>query len=435
LWHTYQRFGKLEWKELIEPVIDICENGYEVTHANAGAIKSSEKYIRNETFNLWPIFLNNDGSLKGEGDIIRRPQLAITFRKIADEGGDVFYNGTLAQDIILDLQESYLGSYMTLEDLRIYVPEVETAMQAEVGDYTVYSAGLPGSGAVLCLILNILDGYNMTAKDLDEPNKGLTYHRITESFRFAYAKRSALGDDRNNLTITELAKNMTEDWFADEIRTRIDDNTSHQVDYYDPEFDVPESYGTSHLSIMDKDGNAIAITTTINTYFGSKVRGSRTGIIFNNEMDDFSTPGETNSFGVPPSPSNFIQPGNRPQSSMSPTIMVQNQDGRKVVKMVAGASGGTRITTGTALAIMNAMWFDKSAEEAVEMKRIHDQLMPDRVEYDVGFDQSVVDDLKSRNHNVKSTTSISVVQAIKVQNDGKLDAACDSRKGGYPDGY
>lgn len=156
-------------------------------------------------------------------------------------------------------------------------------------------------------------------------------------------------------------------------------NEAQDFDYYEPAFEIVEDAGTSHMSVIDQNGQACALTSTINTGLGSKVVGQRTGIIFNNEMDDFSTPNLTNVYGVPPSPANFIEPGKRPLSSMTPVVIKQKSTGDIV--FTGGASGGTRITTGTALVITSVLMQDYTLNEAIQMPRIHHQLAPNLLRY------------------------------------------------------
>merc|ERR1712130_74934 len=191
--------------------------------------------------------------------------------------------------------------------------------------------------------------------------------------------------------------------------------------------------GTSHLNVVDREGMAVSITSTINTYFGSKVLGKRTGIIFNNEMDDFSTPGLINAYGVPPSPANFIEPGKRPLSSMTPVIVVDKETGK--VKMMVGASGGTKITTASATVAIRALLFDEPLNKAVQAARIHHQLIPEMIQSEVRFNGDVLADLTKRGHKFEITNSKAIVQAIVRNGDGWLTAVSDYRKGGKPDGF
>ncbi|XP_035226663.1 scoloptoxin SSD14-like isoform X2 [Stegodyphus dumicola] len=380
---AHEKYGKLPWKSLIEPSIKICNDGFEVSKHLAKYLQKVKKRILADN-SMREEFLNNaTNDLYKEGEILKRPVLARTLNEIAEKGADVLYTGDLHENFLKDISDC--GGIITKEDLADYQPKLKPAVKLELEGAEklfLHSVPPPGSGVILSFILNILSNYNMTADDFMATDSAvLMYHRITEAFKFAFAHRTQLGDDAF-VNITQLVSNLVSRDYASSIWRQISDEKTHPTSFYKPEMEVTNDRGTAHVSVVAANGDAVSVTSTINTYFGSLCRSPSTGIILNNAMDDFSSPNITNYFGIPPSPANYIVPGKRPLSSMCPTIVV-NADGD--VHMVVGGAGGTRIITASALSMFRTLWLSEDIKRATDAPRFHHQLFPNQIEYEESF--------------------------------------------------
>uniref|UniRef100_A0A3B3UWY1 Glutathione hydrolase n=1 Tax=Poecilia latipinna TaxID=48699 RepID=A0A3B3UWY1_9TELE len=420
---AHKRYGKLPWKDLFQPSIELAEKGFPMGKAMAIAIDRNKELIVNDTA-LCEVFCAKNGSVLKENDIIKFTRLAGTYRKIAEKGAEEFYTGQLSDELVKDIQAA--GGIITKEDLRDYEPVLdESPLRVNVGEYAMVVPNAPASGPVLSLILNILNG---------KPYYAVQKHPEWEKMCCSVScLPAALTERRSFLLIQpEIGWNMTSTSYADVMRAKITDDTTHPMEYYEPQFWLPENHGTSHLSVVSEDGSAVAATSTINHYLGSKVMSGSTGIILNNEMDDFSSPYIINGFDVPPSPSNFIKPGKRPMSSMCPTILFDKNNN---VKMVVGGSGGTKITTSIAQVILKALFFGFDVDKAVTDPRLHNQLSPNTTQAESDFDKEIIDGLAKKNHVTAFLTSPGAVVQAVLRRDNKLSAKSDPRKGGYAAGY
>ncbi|XP_072043570.1 glutathione hydrolase 1 proenzyme-like [Amphiura filiformis] len=429
-WKAHQLYGKLKWSTLFEPTIRLARTGFHVPPSLPVAVAARIDDIRENPL-LSQLFLREDGSPIQEGDIIYMKKFGDTLEKIAIGGADAFYKEELAEDIVNDIQEN--GGIITLQDLKQYEVKTRDPISVQLNDgLQVHTAPPPSSGAVLLLILNIIDGFYFNNSSFSSTNaKTQSLHKIVEAFKFAYAKRAYLGDE-DYVDVLQLVSNMTSQDFANVLRSKISNNITYNAQYYGILHSTTEDHGTSQTCILDQYGNAVSVTGTVNLYFGSKVIGNRTGIIFNDEMDDFSKPGAANFFGFPPSESNFIVPGKRPMSSMSPTIIV-NKEGD--VQLVVGASGGSRIPSSIALVIAKHLWGGISITESIRQKRVHHQWIPNLIQYETGFNQDVLAGLRVKGHNMTERSYISIVQGISRNSEGAIEAYSDERKGGYPAGF
>ncbi|XP_053677505.1 glutathione hydrolase 1 proenzyme-like [Anopheles nili] len=428
-WELHQRYGKLEWASLVQPTIELCERGHLVTPYLSRILQRVESQIYAEP-SMREVFINPATNRTWqEGDKIKRLRLAESLRVVATEGVDSLYSrdGTLLKKLMKDLKS--FGSVIEVEDFLSYRPRWETpdTVTLQMGDQ-VHSIGIPGSGTIQNFMLRILDGYKHT--DLKDP---LTWHRIVESMKFAYGMRTRVGDPVFTPESIAVIRNLTDPHFAAHIRDTLisDERTHDDFAYYGAEFADVEDKGTAHICVLAPNGDAVSATSTINYLLGAKIRSQSTGIILNDEMDDFSIPGTVNTYGLPASPANFIAPQKIPLSSMTPTIVT---DRNGSVRMVLGGAGGSRITSATAVMIYRYLVFGEDLHTVMSAKRLHHQLAPMWVDYEAGFSPDILEGLRKKGHRVKEKTPDAGFAAatgiVKDPIDYTVTAAFDPRRGG-----
>ncbi|KAF9222505.1 gamma-glutamyltranspeptidase [Gyrodon lividus] len=421
---AYQRWGSLPWSRLVQPSVDLAAE-WTVDVELAKRIQMfSNLMLENED---WRAVFAPDGKLLLQAETIRRTNYSRTLATIAAEGPDAFYKGPIADSIIRKVQEA--GGILTHADLEGYTVNVERALEGTYHDKKVYTSHAPTSGPVLLHMLNLMERYDLVG----EGQTSLNMHRIVEAQKFGFAARTKIGDLLYSSNSTARVAEISTKRYADLVAANLTDDRTHPPEYYNPEFDIKTDHGTSHTSVVDKDGMAVALTTTVNLIFGSHVLDPETGIILNDEMDDFSIPGTPNGFGLSPSPYNYPEPGKRPLSSTSPTIM-EYADGS--FYLAIGGSGGSQIFPSAFQVLLNLDW-GMDVSEAVEYGRLHDQLYPIRVDADNILQSSLLHDLRGRGHNVivlDINRAAAVIQVV-ARMDGKIYAASDSRKNGIAAGY
>ncbi|KAL6446949.1 hypothetical protein ACFW04_001380 [Cataglyphis niger] len=419
-WEAYKKYGRLPWSELFKPAIKLCETGSQVNDYLAAYLKEKEPMIKNET-SLAKILINPDtGKVWIAGDRIKRPQLAETLKLIAKYGVDIFYKGNIADNLVDEIK-AFKG-IIKKQDFEAYRAVWRKPVALKMGNLTIYSAPPPGSGAILTFIMNVL------RRLLPVNNENVMWQRIVETFKWAYARRTELGDPAFVDGIDALLANLTSNDYAEMIKERIKDNrTCQDPEEYGAVTETTEDSGTAHVSVLAPDGSAVSVTSTINQVFGAMIRSESTGIIFNDEMDDFSSPNITNGFGLPPSPANFIRPGKRPLSSMCPTIVV---DQHNDVRLVIGAAGGTKITSGVAIGMVLNLWSNYNIKEAVDARRLHHQLLPMNVQNEKDFCPATLNYLNKIGHHIVTFSGIgSAITAVSKKN-GLITANSDYRRQG-----
>ena len=420
LWEVHQKFGSLPWEDLIEDAIFYAENGFDITPYMADIL-----YRYNEKMSFFPetkkIFQISYPNFKNKKLI--QKDLAKTLKIIAAQGRDGFYKGEIAQKISDEMKSN--GGLISYEDLENYNPVWREPLTSSYRKNKIITMGPPSSGGVhIIQMLNILENYDL--KEF-EHNSSKYINLLTEVMKHAYADRSKYLGDPDFFDVP--VKKITSYEYSNEIYKNIDlGSIKSSQDIHPGMYLNNESHETTHFSIADFDGNVVSSTYTLNSTFGSGVVIKGTGILMNNEMDDFSAaPGMPNQFGLLGAEANEITPGKRPLSSMTPTIVMKDGE----LFFTTGSPGGSRIISAVLQSILNIVDFNMNLEQATLAQRIHHQWQPDALEVEFSIDDGIRNDLELMGYDIKITAPLTCIQTIMYQ-DNEFSGYGDYRR---PDAF
>lgn len=415
--------GKFTLAELLQPAIALARDGFPVTDDTADSLPESHPRLAR-----WPgsakIFSRPEGTPLREGDTLIQTDLAATLSAVAAQGPRGFYEGPVAEKLVKAIDEA--GGMMTLDDLKSYQPSIRTPMRGTYRGYEIVSMPPPSSGGVVLLeTLNILEGFPM--RDLKQ-GSAASLHIIVEAMRRAYADRARyLGDPA---FVSAPIANLISKEYAAKQRASID------PDHATPSSAIAagplrEGSNTTHFSVVDNLGNAVSNTYTLNFSYGVGLVADGTGVLLNNELDDFTAaPGASNAYGLVGFEANLPGPGKRPLSSMTPTIVLK--DGKPV--LVTGSPGGSRIISTVLQVVVNVLDYDMDIAAAVAAPRLHHQWMPDEVRVERGFSEDTLEALRAKGHRVVGPLTQGSANSIAVTSKGALGAPDPRTRGAEASG-
>jgi gamma-glutamyltranspeptidase / glutathione hydrolase len=420
--HEKYGSGKFTLADLMSPAIYLAQNGVLVEDDTADSLP-----LARERLARWPatrsIFFNGERPV-GQGERLLQFDLADTLRAIAKDGPRAFYNGRTADQVVKAVTKA--GGIMTKDDLATYRPIERAVVRGRYRGYDVVSVPPPSSGGVhLIEMLNILEGY-----DLARLSREQSLHDMIEAMKRAFADRAAfMGDpDAVKMPVAGLLSKP----YAAALRAEIGEHATPAADIRPGKPDDFEGRNTTHFSIVDRDGNAVSNTYTLNFSYGLGLVAEGTGVLLNNELDDFTAkPGTANAYGLVGYNANLPGPGKRPLSSMTPAIVLK--DGKPF--LITGSPGGSRIISTVLQVIVNVIDFHMPIGEAVSAPRLHQQWQPEDVYVEPGFAPEVLDALAARGHKISPTQSFSSANSIEITANGYIGAADRRTRGSLAAGY
>jgi len=421
---AHKKYGKKPWGDLVQPAVALAENGFPVSYNLSESLKN-ESDLLSQFPESKRIFLS-----ARYGENLIQPELAQSLKRIRDRGASDFYRGEIAQRLIK--QEQAHGGLITLEDLKRYEAIERTPLSGHYKSYDVITAPPPSSGGIG--ILQMLGMLEASGYEQGGAGSASSIHYVAEVMRRFYADRSEFIGDPDFVKVP--VSKLLDPKYIQSRRASIDpEHATPSLQIRPGPLPPAESSETTHFNVMDREGNVVALTYTLNGGYGSGVTVPGLGFLLNNEMDDFSAkPGEPNLFGLVQGEANAIQPGKRPLSSMTPTILVS---GGKPY-MALGAPGGSRITNAVLQVILNVIDFHMNVQDAVDCPRFHHQWMPDELYLERGISPDTANLLRSMGYHIASDENsapvIARVEALLSENSW-LEGAHDSRQQGKAEGY
>ncbi len=427
LWEMHKRYGKLPWSEVVTPAVALASAGFEISaYESLGLSNTREKFERYPTSAA--IFAPGGKSLPPNGRLIQK-DLAKTLGRIAKDGPEDFYRGDTAKLIVAAMKRD--GGVMTAKDLADYKAIWRTPVSGDFRGYTVFSMPPPSSGGIhLLQMLELVEDFSTSAWD---HNSAKDLHRLAEAMRLAYADRAKFLGDPDFVTVP-VERLLSPEYLEERAKLispdRAGDSKSLAPDLFSQP--TPESFETTHFNVVDEDGMAVSLTYTLNFSYGSGYVAGGTGILMNNEMDDFNIkPGTPNSFGLIGGEANKVEATKRPLSSMTPTIITK--DGQLVAAV--GAPGGSRIINGVFQWVLNVLGYGFNPQSSAALPRIHHQWYPDVLSYEVGISADTLTLLEAKGHKTEKIGAVAHVLAIVRDPAGFLEAGLDPRRQAAADGY
>jgi gamma-glutamyltranspeptidase/glutathione hydrolase len=414
------KYAKLPFKKLIQPAINLAENGFAITDGEAKGLNNNRNdFIKLNTSQ--PVFVKEEAWKAG--DILIQKDLANTLKRIRDFGAKGFYEGETANMIVNEMQKG--KGIITLEDLKNYKAKERDAVTFDYKGYTIITMPLPSSGGIILeQLLRTIEKKNIASMKFQSPQ---SVQLMVEAERRAFADRAEYMGDPDFVKVP-VKTLVSEQYLAKRMQDYQPGKAGNSNDVKAGKINV-ESEETTHLSVVDNEGNAVSITTTLNNSYGSKTVVTGAGFILNDEMDDFSVkPGVPNLYGAVGNEANSIAPGKRMLSSMTPTIVLKNQ----APYLVIGTPGGTTIPTSVFQTIVNIIDFNLNTSDAVNKPKFHHQWLPDQIEIEKNFSKDVRQELIKMGYKINERESIGRTEVIKVLQDNPLaqrrfEAVADSR--------